>query len=136
MEWKYRTKLPTNYECAYCGSDRNVNSLIRTTHFTRPIFACGQCKLKHKKKIIAKPGFIYMIGCDQFWKIGRTSTHPEIRMKELQNGNPHTLKLAGFKMVDDCLVMEALYHKKLNQYHFRGEWFQGNEEDMKIILGF
>jgi len=130
-----KTEIPTDYDCAYCRSKRGKRSLIRTSHFIGAIFACGECIAKNKKKIIAKPGFIYMIGHDEFWKVGRTCTSPEFRMKELQCGNPNTLRIAGIKLVNDCFIAELLYHKRLEQFHFRGEWFRGEEETIKSIIG-
>ena len=77
-----------------------------------------------------------MIGYDEWWKIGLTTKSPESRVKELQIGNPHILKLSGSKLVNDCLVSELFFHRKLSAFHYRGEWFHGPENKIKEIIGF
>lgn len=124
------------YGCAYCGSERRGNALIRTADFAGAIFACGECKAKHKKKLITKPGWIYMIGYDEWWKIGLTTKSPELRVNELQNGNPNVLRLAASKLVNDCLVSEVFIHRRLSGFHHRGEWFHGPEDKIKELAGF
>lgn len=127
---------PEKYECAYCGSTKKGHNLIRSEIYYKAHFACGECKAKNKLKIINKAGWIYMIGYDNFWKIGRTSKNPIIRLGELQNSNPNELILAAAKMVDDCLVTELFAHRKLSDRHIKGEWFRGTETEIKSIIGF
>jgi len=131
-----KISYPDKYECAYCGSTKRGHDLIRSEKFYRPHFACGECKAKNKSKIIGKAGWIYMIGYDSFWKIGRTCKDPILRLGELQNGNPNELVLAASKIVDDCLVTELFAHRKLSDRQIRGEWFRGTEDEIKSIVGF
>jgi len=128
------TSYPPIYQCCYCGSERIGNTLIRSCDFAGPIWACGECRAKNKKRIIGKPGWIYMIGYDEWWKVGFTTKSPAYRVRELQNGNPHLLKLSGAKMVNDCLVSELFIHRKLSEFHHRGEWFHGPEEKIRSII--
>jgi len=77
-----------------------------------------------------------MIGYDEWWKVGLTTKSPVLRVKELQTGNPHVLRISGAKIVNDCLVSELFIHRKLAEFHYRGEWFKGPEETIKAIINF
>jgi len=63
-------------------------------------------------------------------KIGRTS-NLDLRLKELQVGNPYTLKLL-FKLncesSEQAKALERFLHKQMHRgYHLRGEWFKLNK---------
>ena len=77
-----------------------------------------------------------MIGYDEWWKIGMTTKSPESRVKELQIGNPNILRISGSKLVHDCLVSEFFLHRKLAEFHHLGEWFRGQEEILRSMIGF
>ena len=75
-------------------------------------------------------GYIYLIGHRNYWKCGMTMISPELRMKEMQIGNPYKLKVAFYKIVKNCRLEESLAHKKLSAFHHRGEWFRGNKKEI------
>lgn len=126
------TSFPDIYKCNYCNSEEDGHSLVRCYKTGKPVWSCLECKVKYE--FIRKPGWIYMIGYDEWWKVGFTTKAPEIRMKDLQCGNPNTLRLALKKFVQDCLASELFYHRKLSAFHHKGEWFHGPEADIMEIL--
>ena len=59
-------------------------------------------------------------------KIG-VATSPEIRLKELQTGNPRELKILitlGPMGSSEAYNIEQLLHRKFRRWHMRGEWFK------------
>lgn len=67
------------------------------------------------------PYFIYFVRCQHFVKIGITND-PAKRFNTLQTANPFELSLLYFERVKSPEV-ELDYHKKFENYHFRGEWY-------------
>ena len=71
--------------------------------------------------------YIYLIRAkDQdLYKIGRTSRHPEVRLKEL-NGqqSPYPLLLKYYTAVSDSSVAEKYFHDKFAKYRHHNEWFK------------
>lgn len=52
-------------------------------------------------------------------KVGTTDKHPQVRLKELQTGNPRVLRLLAYT----SHVTESMAHAALGSCHLRGEWF-------------
>jgi Meiotically up-regulated gene 113 len=53
-------------------------------------------------------------------KIGKSESHPWVRLKDLQTGNPEELRLVAYTLA----VTEAEAHKRLARHRLRGEWFR------------
>ena len=53
-------------------------------------------------------------------KIGR-STDPDVRLKQLQTGNPSKLKL--IHVFEEIGYKEKIYHELLKEFRIKGEWF-------------
>jgi len=53
-------------------------------------------------------------------KIGR-SIDPDVRLKQLQTGNPSKLKL--IHVFEEIGHKEKLYHELLKEFRIKGEWF-------------
>lgn len=70
---------------------------------------------------------IYFIRCGKYIKIGYSS-NPEQRLKELQVGNPHKLKLVNTMPGDS--KTELSLHKLYDSKRVHGEWFR-YEGDLK-----
>ena len=69
-------------------------------------------------------GYIYIIrhGDTNMFKIGHSINAKE-RLRDLQIGNPVTLKLMTTFQFNDAKRMEQRIHHLLRKYHLRGEWF-------------
>lgn len=77
---------------------------------------------------------IYIIraaGTDLF-KVGYTSRHPEARLKELQTGCPHPIKVVH--IMEGSLEEEGRLHEILGAYRVSGEWFKLNYERLFSVV--
>jgi hypothetical protein len=80
------------------------------------------CKIPDKKP--NKPSeFIYVIGCNEFVKIG-IAGNVRKRLIELQVGNPYPLRLYGHWKAGEAVKEEAALHALLSPHQERGEWFK------------
>jgi hypothetical protein len=63
---------------------------------------------------------IYMIACDAMsaMKIGYSADSPDSRLKSLQTGNPHPLRLVAVREGD--LMLEATIHHELAKFRMGG----------------
>jgi predicted GIY-YIG superfamily endonuclease len=71
--------------------------------------------------------YVYLIqaGDTDYYKIGIASS-PEVRLKEIQTGNPLKVSIIGvigFPDRGSAIVVESMLHKKLSDYRASGEWF-------------
>ena len=103
------------------------------------------CKSSPKS---TKPiGYVYFIECvfeekkkkksnddSTLCKIGRTKSDPEKRLKQLQTGNPFTLKLICALKDENYGAIEKQFHTYYKEERVRGEWFMIPNVDLKIII--
>jgi hypothetical protein len=70
-------------------------------------------------------GWVYCIASDDrpLVKIGRTDRSVAGRLRELQTGQPDTLRVLFEWHVADSAAAEAAMHAALAHRHHRGEWF-------------
>ena len=69
--------------------------------------------------------YVYIIKADTFVKIGY-SKNPEKRLKEMQTGSPHDLKLIAkfpYETKESAAAKEKEFHLLFSAWHHRGEWF-------------
>lgn len=82
-------------------------------------------------------GYIYLIRADgqPRYKIGQTTRHPEIRLKEL-NGqqSPYQLSLVYFVEVIDSVSAESYFHQKFSRYRRHGEWFEMSHLIVRAVI--
>ena len=87
-------------------------------------------RLKHAIKFASKlkrerpdrPGFIYIIGCHDFVKVG-ISSDANWRLTQLQVGCPYELRLLARFTTQHATRDEARLHALWKRYELRGEWF-------------
>ena len=84
-------------------------------------------------QIIGKTRFIYIIKCNNFYKIG-LSNGSENRLKMLQIGNPYPLELVGKFPSFYAPEVERKIHQTFKRKHHHGEWFKDiDNNDIKMI---
>ena len=98
--------------------------------------------LTELKKDISSGGYMdkyyYAIKCNGYIKFG-ASLNPEVRITELQIGNPYKLKILVKILCLDSNRLESKARKNFKNNHIRGEWFKISDEiqnyikDLKII---
>lgn len=77
---------------------------------------------------------VYFAESDSFVKIGFTTRDLSDRMRELECGNPHGIKVIGTLLVQDESDERAL-HKRFSIFHHRKEWFRKTPELLAAING-
>lgn len=81
---------------------------------------CHKANMDSKRK---PSEFIYVIGCNEFVKIG-IAGNVRKRLSELQVGNPYPLRLYGHWKAGEAVKEEAALHALLSPHQERGEWFK------------
>lgn len=93
-----------------------------------------QRKEKENSKRISK-GYIYVIKVGCKYKIGKTINHKS-RLNSLQTSNPDQIKIEAIFYGKKYEILELELHKMFSKKRLTGEWFQLNNEDLKLISGF
>ena len=69
-----------------------------------------------------------------YFKVGYSKNAPDARVKELQTGNPRTLRLVRYVMIDDAYRVEQLLHNVLGKWHVRNEWFCITQSELHTAM--
>ena len=77
-------------------------------------------------------GWLYVIECDGFSKIGKT-INPKSRTAKYISENPHEISVKVLIEVEHHSEKEEALHKMFNKKLFRGEWFKLDNKDFKTI---
>lgn len=77
--------------------------------------------------------FLYLIRCEQFYKIGITF-NIDSRLNSLQCGNPYELELVWSAKIKDAIECEELLHGMFEKKRHMREWFKLDKEDIEFIL--
>ena len=77
-------------------------------------------------------GFVYVMECAGFYKIGWTGASSRIRRMCLQVGNPLPVTLVG--VIEGSQLVESDWHDAFRDKQVRGEWFALTAEDVARIL--
>lgn len=77
-------------------------------------------------------GFIYVMECAGYYKVGWTATSPRRRLLGVQVGSPLPVTLVG--VIEGSQTMEAEWHQAFRDKRVRGEWFALDENDVAHIL--
>lgn len=87
-----------------------------------------------------KVGWVYFmyspitVRAGHTYKIGKTNRQPLNRMAEIDLLLPVPLELDFAIYVDDMDRWETLFHKALESYNIRGEWFELHEDTRDNII--
>lgn len=71
-------------------------------------------------------GYVYLIrqGESDLYKIGSTNKSPQIRLLQLQCGNPEILNLMQVYKTENYKKIEHLMHIAYGKHRVRNEWFR------------
>ncbi len=93
---------------------------------------CKKCRIEmSKKQWVRNKGMqrrpregwdLYLAECRGYYKVG-IAKDPDARLKDLQTGNPYPITL--IKTWPGRSDLEKEVHDMLEQFHHRGEWFEG-----------
>lgn len=79
--------------------------------------------MNHSNKTKKRKGFVYLIRCNDYFKIG-VSSDPCKRLCALQTSSPYKLELIRYYKHDDIYEEEKFWHLELNSHRIRNEWFK------------
>jgi len=83
-------------------------------------------------KLLTPQQKIYVVKCNEFYKIGITS-NVDNRLNSLRTGNPYKIELVFSVPMFHAKEIEESLHKGLKDYkHFR-EWFRLEEIDKDFV---
>lgn len=77
-------------------------------------------------------GYIYVMECAGFYKIGWTTSSPRKRLLAVQVGSPLPVTLVG--AIEGSQMVEAEWHEAFRGKRVRGEWFDLTAADIARIL--
>jgi hypothetical protein len=80
----------------------------------------------------ARPGFIYVIRCGPYYKIG-LSKQLDRRIKTLSIQLPHPVEVVMTAPVGNMYRHEQELHSVFSDRRMNGEWFQLSEQDLETI---
>lgn len=92
--------------------------------------------VKQKKPIPKKSskGYLYLVKCHNYYKIGICGRSPKDRMCSMQVGNPYTLELVAYVYVKELEYAEwILQNVSLPTRNIRGEWFELNDHEVDVV---
>jgi len=75
-------------------------------------------------------GYLYIIRCNDFYKIGISETSVMFRLAQLQIGNPYSLELTVCYELNDHIAVERKLHSIFASKRARGEWFRLTETEL------
>ena len=90
-----------------------------------------QCASEKVRK--AKPGFVYLLRCGEFYKIGRAKKWVD-RVATFQTIYPHDLEVIHVARCDDMKAEEEALHKAYADRRDKGEWFRLTPDDVAAIV--
>lgn len=97
-------------------------------HTTEKLF---EIKFKYKSKFTS--GYIYVLKCNEFYKIG-SSTTLEKRILSIQSSCPYEIQVVHTsERRSDFQELKKYLHLKFNYAHERGEWFKLSDTDLKEL---
>lgn len=91
-----------------------------------------RCKQSSKEKIVRKSkisGYIYIIKCKNFYKIGRTKSFKN-RLNDYNDAYPFKIKVIRQIQVDDYVKVETTLLRKFRHKRVKGEWFKFSNDDL------
>ena len=78
-------------------------------------------------------GYIYLLQCNEYYKVGVSKTSVEERVKWLETGNPYPISIIFYKRVKNCYRAEANLHHKYQDFNHKNEWFSGFDVDGVVM---
>ena len=79
-------------------------------------------------------GWVYVLHCDGFYKIGISTSSPDRRARNMQTGNPHLVSVLFQIKHEDIDDAEKRLHVAFNDRRVRGEWFKLDTTDIGQLV--
>lgn len=79
---------------------------------------------------------VYILKCNEFFKIGRTERSVMSRIKDMQVGNPYEVELVFCIPTRNPTLLEEKIHEMFKASRRSGEWFRLYKEDFEALEGW
>lgn len=89
--------------------------------------------LPHRFLIYPKSNVVYVLKCNEWFKIGKSSDLGE-RVKALSTACPYPIEVIYFFETNNPMQVERALHKKFSSKRGIGEWFSLNLDDVEEIM--
>jgi hypothetical protein len=76
--------------------------------------------------------YLYLIKCQQFYKIG-VANDVQGRLAQLSTGSPFELRVVRVFGYINAEIVERVIHQRFTSKRTRGEWFELDEEDLRVF---
>lgn len=76
---------------------------------------------------------LYVLKCQNVYKIGITTTTVKSRLQSLQTGNAYKITRYWSKKCSNYVQMEKYFHRKFAKKRLCGEWFALDDKDLEFI---
>lgn len=108
---------------------------IKSQRADRLNHALTHCRKLNRKRLKEGKvkGYVYLIRCHSFVKIGFTTSNPSLRLNAMQTGCPYELSLLKYWLSDDCVRLESRLHAQFSRFNERLEWFQIPDEILEQL---
>jgi len=89
-------------------------------------------KTKQISKTQTRKGFVYLLKCDRYYKIGMSKSVTD-RIKQLSTQPPFDIELLHTIQTNDMYGLESTLHQKFSEKRKTGEWFNLDDSDIEYI---
>jgi hypothetical protein len=83
-------------------------------------------------------GYVYLIlmmdESEKLYKIGFTKNDPNKRLKQLQTGAPHELRLINSYKTEHYKKVERMLHGTFFKENVKNEWFHLEDDKLKTFI--
>lgn len=126
------------------GPRRRLNSYVTKQKEYFELLKDGKDKISEVEKDSARWGAllnfatksVYVIKCENFYKIGWTAGSLNSRLDALQHANPFELSVQYVFADKEANFLERELHKLFAHKRIRREWFALEKDDFKILEDF
>ena len=116
-------------------------AVVNTIPSAAPTIEADLENLRREQTEPSSEGFVYLIHMEGtiFYKIGM-SLDPQIRLRTLQTGNPHTLQIRSTQAVPDMRSAETSLHRQFEAQRVSNinakEWFDFGSDSGEVEIAF
>lgn len=111
----------------YCERKGGLNNIVEICKPITPSQA--EYKKSKEQEVI---GYVYLMKSGRYYKIGRTNALGR-REYDLGIQLPEKITTIHTIKTDDPIGIEAYWHKRFEEKHRNGEWFELSNEDIKAF---
>ena len=79
-------------------------------------------------------GYVYLLRCKEYYKIGVTDNDVPKRIQSMKTGNPFLIQIIFMVKVKEPFELEKAIHTCFKSSRMSGEWFSLDDDDLSVII--